>query len=72
MLCGLLLFYLERIDTSEAITEQEISENIQLKYLLPTTSGPGVLTTALVDHLIVTHNHFIKKSRKFIEDTSNQ
>lgn len=36
-----------------------ITEDVSLEYLIPTTSGAGALTTALVDYLIQTHNDFI-------------
>lgn len=54
---------------SEALDLDELSEDTLMKFLLPTSFGPGVLTTALVDHLVITHNKFIKQSRKFVEDT---
>ena len=43
-----------------------------MKFLLPTTSGPGVLSTALVDHLVIVHNSFIKQCREFVENTLNK
>jgi hypothetical protein len=46
-----------------------IDETTPVKYLIPMTSGPGVITTALVDHLIVTHNNFIALCRKFVEES---
>lgn len=39
-----------------------ITKDTSLEYLIPTTSGAGALTTALVDYLILTHNDFIEKS----------
>ena len=38
-----------------------ITDDVPLEYLIPTTSGAGALTTALVDYLILTHNDFIEK-----------
>lgn len=38
-----------------------ITGDTPLEYLIPTTSGAGALTTALVDYLILTHNDFIEK-----------
>jgi len=36
-----------------------ITKDVHLEYLIPTTTGAGALTTALVDFLVVTHNDFI-------------
>ena len=35
-------------------------QNITLPYLIPTTSGKGICSTALVDFLVTTHNSFIE------------
>ncbi|XP_019858867.1 PREDICTED: E3 ubiquitin-protein ligase rnf213-alpha-like [Amphimedon queenslandica] len=40
-----------------------------MKYLIPTTYGPGVITTGLIDHLVISHNKFIRLCRKFVEDS---
>ena len=37
----------------------EFSRDTPLVYLIPKTSGPGVCTTSLVDHLVMIHNEFI-------------
>lgn len=34
-------------------------QDIPLAYLIPTTTGKGVCSTALVDFLVTTHNDFI-------------
>lgn len=34
-------------------------QEIPLAYLIPTTSGKGVCSTALVDFLVTTHNSFV-------------
>uniref|UniRef100_A0A1X7U2E9 Uncharacterized protein n=1 Tax=Amphimedon queenslandica TaxID=400682 RepID=A0A1X7U2E9_AMPQE len=47
----------------------EISKEMKMKYLIPTTYGPGVITTGLIDHLIISHNKFIRLCRKFVEDS---
>ena len=48
-----------RVDTKYLIPE--ISKNTKLEYILPTTTGPGVCTTSLVDFLVCAHNEFIEK-----------
>lgn len=47
----------------------EISEKTKMKFLIPTTYGPGVITTGLIDHLVISHNKFIRLCRKFVEDS---
>ena len=48
--------------------EEDITENTLMKYLIPTTFGPGVITTALIDHLVITHNKFIRQCRIYVEE----
>ena len=36
------------------------TEEVPLEYLIPTTTGAGACTTALVDFLMYTHNNFIE------------
>ena len=47
----------------------EITKHTKMKHLIPTTNGPGVITTALVDFLVNIHNGFIVTSRKFLEES---
>ena len=47
--------------------QEDITEDTLMKFIIPTTSGPGVITTALMDHLIITHNRFIRQCREFVE-----
>ena len=35
-------------------------QNISLVYLIPTKTGRGICSTALVDFLVITHNEFIR------------
>ena len=51
---------------------QSINESTKMKFLIPMTIGPGVITTAMVDHLATTHNKFIKSCRKFVEESLNK
>ena len=44
-----------------------ITDDVSLEYLVPTTTGPGSITTSLVNFLVVTHNEFIKKCHKTAE-----
>ena len=38
-------------------------ENLPVAYLIPTLSGPGVCSVAVVDLLVGAHNSFIEKCR---------
>ena len=37
-----------------------ISEDTPLQYIIPTTTGPGACSLALVDYLVLQHNSFIE------------
>ena len=41
-------------------------ESISLDYLIPTLTGPGVCTVALVCTLVRAHNAFIEKYRRVV------
>ena len=41
-------------------------DSVSLDYLIPTLTGPGVCTVALVCTLVRAHNAFIEKYRKDI------
>ena len=44
----------------ELVAEMENTpQNISLAYLIPTKTGKGLCSTALVDFLVTTHNEFI-------------
>ena len=63
--CSVMLlgqFHLKDEDFLPAITG-----DTPLEYLIPTASGAGVLTTALVDYLIRTHNAFIDRCCSLVE-----
>ena len=40
-----------------------ISEDLKLEWLVPTLTGPGVVTAAMLDLLVGAHNDFIEKCR---------
>ena len=50
----------------ESILPQCISLTTPLEYLIPTTTGAGVCTTALVDFLTLIHNDFIQKCHNIV------
>ena len=45
-----------------------ITENTLLEYLIPTTTGAGACTTALVDFLVLVHNNFIEGCRGIVTE----
>ena len=40
-----------------------ISEELKVEWFIPTLTGPGVVTVAMLDLLVGAHNDFIEKSR---------
>ena len=38
----------------------EISKSTPLQYIIPTVTGPGACSFALVDYLVLIHNNFIE------------
>ena len=40
-----------------------------LDYLIPTTTGPGACTFALVDYLVMVHNDFMERCRNRLTDS---
>ena len=49
-----------------------ITDEVSLEYLIPTKSGAGALTTALVDFLIKTHNDFVNMCCEKVEETTKR
>ena len=66
------MFNIDRLDVPEEYILDEIRDDIQMIYLIPTTYGKGVITTALVDFLVNIHNGFIIQSREFVEESLNR
>ena len=40
-----------------------MSDELKLEWLIPTLTGPGVVTVAMLDLLVGAHNDFIERSR---------
>ena len=57
------------IDLKNDYVQEEVTEETKMKFLIPTTYGPGVITTGLIDHLVISHNKFIRLCRKFVENS---
>ncbi|KAI6647030.1 E3 ubiquitin-protein ligase [Oopsacas minuta] len=48
-----------RLTFDEALEQQEITPAKSLAYLLPSSTGKGVLITSLTDYLVLIHNSFV-------------
>ena len=57
-----------RLRIDEAHLLPAITENTPLEYLIPTTTGAGACTTALVDFLVLVHNDFIEGCRGIVTE----
>ena len=55
-----------RLRVEEQYLRPAITADEPLEYLIPTTTGAGACTTALVDFLVLTHNSFIEKCRGIV------
>ena len=44
-----------------------ISEDLEMEWFIPTLTGPGVVTVAMLDLLVGAHNDFIEKSRAVLK-----
>ena len=57
-----------RLRVDEVHLLPAITESTSLEYLIPTTTGAGACTTALVDFLVVVHNNFIEGCRGIVAE----
>ena len=65
MLCASMFVSEPQICTARLRVDKEflipvIQWDTTLDYFLPTTTGPGACTFALVDYLVLIHNNFIE------------
>ena len=44
-----------------------LSEELKLEWLIPTLTGPGMVTVAMLDLLVGAHNDFIEKSQSMLK-----
>jgi len=49
-----------RLRLEEKYCVADITKDMSIEYLIPTTIGAGALTTSLVDYLFLVHNNFIE------------
>ncbi|KAI6656630.1 E3 ubiquitin-protein ligase [Oopsacas minuta] len=52
-----------RLTMEESLEQQEITPATSLAYLLPSSTGRGVLITSLTDYLVLIHNSFVHAYR---------
>ncbi|KAI6647050.1 E3 ubiquitin-protein ligase [Oopsacas minuta] len=52
-----------RLTMEESLEQQEITPATSLAYLLPSSTGEGVLITSLTDYLLLIHNSFVHAYR---------
>ena len=57
-----------RLRVDEENLMLEVTMETKLDYLIPTTSGHGICTTALVDYLVQIHNAFIERCRAVAQE----
>ena len=62
MTAVLHLFTSARVRVDKEYLSVTISEDIKLEWLIPTLTGPGVVTVAMLDLLVGAHNDFVEKS----------
>ena len=51
-----------RVRVPENYLGMVISEELKMEWFIPTLTGPGVVTVAMLDLLVGVHNYFIEKS----------
>jgi len=64
--------YLARLPLEEQHCLTDITSDVPLEYLIPTTTGAGALTVSLVDYLVLTHNDFMEKCSSKVTDKSQR
>ena len=57
-----------RLKMEEALLQQEITPATCLAYLLPSSTGEGVLITSLIDYLVLIHNSFVHAYRDRVKE----
>ena len=60
--------FTERLPVEDEHFQPAITDDTDLVYLIPTTTGEGRCTTALVDFLVLTHNSFVEMCRGMVKD----
>ena len=58
---------LARVRVPEEYLGMVISEELKVEWFIPTLTGPGVVTVAMLDLLVGAHNDFIEKSRAVLK-----
>ena len=53
----------------EDLKQKDLNESTSMAFLIPRMQGDGLLTCALIHHLVCLHNSIIEKSRNFVKMT---
>ena len=60
---------LARVHVKKEYLGLTISEDVELVWLIPTLTGPGSVTVAMLDLLVGVHNEFMEKCRAELKKT---
>ena len=62
MMTPVIMILIGRVRVDEKYLSEVISEDLPLEWVIPTLTGPGVVTVAMLDLLVVSaHNDFMEK-----------
>ena len=61
------LISLARVHVPQDCLGVTLSEELKLEWLIPTLTGPGMVTVAMLDLLVGAHNDFIEKSQNMLK-----
>lgn len=64
----IMCIYTARLRIDEVYLIPFIQMDTTLDYFIPTTTGPGACTFALVDYLVLAHNDFIDCCRNLVAE----
>ena len=65
------LYKLARLPVEKEYLEVSFSEDLTLEFLIPTFTGPGVVTVAMLDLLVRAHNNFLENARAELRKRQN-
>ena len=61
------LFPIARIQIEDKYLIPSLTSDVSLEHIIPTTRGPGVCTTILLDFLVCKHNGFLEECKTIAE-----
>lgn len=66
LLISVTLICTARLRVDEKYLIPVLQKDTTLDYFIPTTTGPGACTVALVDYLVLVHNNFIECCKSLV------